>query len=195
MNVADVTEVPSDLSWERLFDIQDELSEKYQKIEGRTGLLNLDTKAGQIVVKDFLWRITEEVAEALDSSLGIDHVREEIIDGLHFLLELCIITDNDRFVLDNGVIDWLPTGYNRNNWKECVTALILAMGLVGRTCKNKPWKQTEIAIDQKAFRESMLFTWNQYMSICSILFPSPAALFDMYYRKSQVNLFRQRSNY
>ena len=57
-----------------IFDRQKELMEKYHDIEFKSGLMqtedcpvNLDDKRGQARIKDFSWRITEEVGEALDA--------------------------------------------------------------------------------------------------------------------------------
>ena len=57
-----------------IFKRQKELMEKYHDIELKSGLLqtedcpvNLDDKRGQARIKDFAWRITEEIGEALDA--------------------------------------------------------------------------------------------------------------------------------
>ena len=61
-------------SLKAIFERQRELMEKYHDIELKSGLLqtedcpvNLDDKRGQARIKDFSWRITEEVGEALDA--------------------------------------------------------------------------------------------------------------------------------
>ena len=62
----------------QIFDRQKELMDKYHYIEERSGLLqtadcpvNLDDRRGQARIKDFSWRVTEELGEALDA-LGQD---------------------------------------------------------------------------------------------------------------------------
>ena len=59
---------------EAIFARQKELMEKYHDIELRSGLMqtedcpvNLDDKRGQARIKDFAWRVIEEVGEALDA--------------------------------------------------------------------------------------------------------------------------------
>ena len=61
-------------SLKAIFERQRELMEKYHDIELKSGLLqtedcpvNLDDKRGQARIKDFSWRITEEIGEALDA--------------------------------------------------------------------------------------------------------------------------------
>ena len=62
-----------------IFNRQKELMTKYHDIEERSGLLqtsdcpvNLDDKKGQARLKDFAWRITEEVGEAIDAKVEND---------------------------------------------------------------------------------------------------------------------------
>ena len=57
-----------------IFTRQKELMSKYHDIEKRSGLMetedcpvNLDDKRGQARIKNFSWRIIEEVGEALDA--------------------------------------------------------------------------------------------------------------------------------
>ena len=95
-----------------IFNRQMELMNKYHDIEKRSGLLqtescpvNINDKKGQARIKDFAWRITEEVGEALDAHVADDfeHTVEELIDGLHFLTELTILSGNtpNDIVYDN----------------------------------------------------------------------------------------------
>ena len=69
-----VNEVIKGDKLEAIFNRQKELMEKYHHIEARSGLLqtedcpvNLDDKRGQARLKDFAWRTTEEIAEALET--------------------------------------------------------------------------------------------------------------------------------
>ena len=60
-----------------IFDRQKSLMGKYHDIELKSGLLqtedcpvNLDDKRGQARIKDFSWRVTEELGEALDAKVN-----------------------------------------------------------------------------------------------------------------------------
>ena len=79
---------------------QMKLAKKYRDIEGMGNILdttneNLNTKEGQVWIKDFLSRASEEIAESYEAydkeGYKIEHVIEELADSLHFLVEAAII--------------------------------------------------------------------------------------------------------
>lgn len=95
-----------------IFDLQEKLVEKYQEIENFPMFpLDLDIRTNQILFKDFVARITEEIGEAYESAiyinqLGVDvsvdgfkrnqthyyitNFNEEMADALHFMVEACL---------------------------------------------------------------------------------------------------------
>lgn len=87
-----------------MFHKQRETMRVYDVIEGESGLLQTDlvpvdiaTRAGQARLKDFCWRTTEEVIEAVAafenvSLANMDKVHEEVSDATHFLIELAILS-------------------------------------------------------------------------------------------------------
>lgn len=86
---------------QEIFDRQASLMHKYEEIEEQNGLLqtpdipvDLNDRFGQARIRDFAWRMTEELGEALealhDGRLADHH--EELADALHFLAELTILT-------------------------------------------------------------------------------------------------------
>jgi len=190
VNIDDVEIEDGELTIESVFAKQHELMKVYREIEGRHFPLDLDTREGQAVVKDFLWRITEEVGEALDSSLGASHVKEEMADAMHFLVELCIFTDREEVGKDAFVSNELPLG--RTNEKT----LWVKLANVGRVCKNKPWKQTQIPLDQQAFTAALTELIWEFMEYCGQKgFQNATELYFYYHKKAVVNEFRQRSKY
>lgn len=86
-----------------IFKKQKKLMDKYHQIEKDNGLLqteevpvDLHSKFGQARLKDFAWRITEELGEALEAfriHKDPKHCNEEIADALHFLTEMTILAD------------------------------------------------------------------------------------------------------
>lgn len=228
---------------EAIFRRQNELMIKYHDIELRSGLMqtedcpvNLDDKRGQARIKDYSWRVTEELGEALDARMQDDlpHFKEELIDGLHFLTELSILSgigvDN---ILKNGVDYWEEVDYwdkreenNRTsgvlwnsivkkaydldslkgliylagylydefNIEERISDFIMHIGMTCNCLKNKPWKQSNMITDKEAFYKSLGATWISYTSILMVTMDAEE-ICDTYLRKSQVNKFRQRSNY
>lgn len=213
-----------------IFKRQSELMSKYHDIELRSGLLqtedcpvNLDDKRGQARLKDFAWRVTEEVGEALDSlhSGDKDHYYEELIDGLHFLTEMSILAGTspeeifkvvfEREAKSNeDILETFVARVNQetvrfndpaNSCSPCLSDIAFkVMNLVeslGMTCnclKNKPWKQSNMVTDRNAFYQNLSITWKVYISLLSLDLTAEEIV-DVYLRKSQVNKFRQRSNY
>jgi len=119
-----------------IFQRQKELMEKYHPIEKSNGLLitedcpvDLDDKKGQQRIKDFAWRVTEELGEAMN----------------------CL--------------------------------------------KNKPWKQTHMETDKEHFNEEIADAFHFFIELCILIGWDAEDLFNYYFRKSEVNKFRQRSNY
>lgn len=98
----------------KIFDRQRELMEKYHEIEKKNELLttelvpvDLNSAKGQQRLKDFAWRITEELGEAMNCLKNkpwkqthmltdVDHYVEELIDGFHFYIELLILSGIDE---------------------------------------------------------------------------------------------------
>ncbi|MDE2098833.1 MAG: hypothetical protein KGL39_16390 [Patescibacteria group bacterium] len=96
-----------------IFGRQRNLMAKYEGIEESNGLLqthdipvDLNSAKGQARLKDFAWRVTEELGEAMNCLKNkpwkqsqmltdIDHYLEEIADAFHFFVELCILSGID----------------------------------------------------------------------------------------------------
>jgi len=113
MNVKDVTEVTIEPGLDMLvaiFQKQRDLMEKYHHIELKNNPamcqdvpVDIHSTAGQARLKDFAWRITEELGEAMNTLKNkpwkqshmltdVAHYREEISDSFHFFVELCILS-------------------------------------------------------------------------------------------------------
>lgn len=200
-----------------IFNRQKELMAKYHHIEARSGLLqtedcpvNLDDRRGQARIKDFSWRVMEELGEALDAKSHTDHYQEELIDGLHFLTELTILAGRDyntiipedlpKFHSDH-LEDLYETALTRingpvytdiNHW---VAQFVEQLAMMCNCLKNKPWKQSMMKTDREAFYGRLTNAWVCYTAILAMAGMKPTDIADTYLRKSQVNQFRQRSNY
>lgn len=199
-----------------IFDRQKSLMGKYHDIELKSGLLqtedcpvNLDDKRGQARIKDFSWRVTEELGEALDARTSADHYREELIDGLHFLTELTVLAGKDYDTILPGGIptyheDYLEDlvenaknlmddyGGNLTYW---VTKFIEQLAMMCNCLKNKPWKQSMMKTDREAFYNRLTNVWVYYITILVVSGMNADSIAAIYLKKSQVNQFRQRSNY
>lgn len=200
-----------------IFNRQKELMEKYHDIEIKSGLLqtedcpvNLDDKRGQARIKDFAWRMTEEIGEALDSMEDNSHFIEELIDGLHFLTELSILSGaTPEMIVEKISIpsnekpgDCLDLILNHAlnirplddyiSWQ--IEDVIRELGMMCNCLKNKPWKQSQMKTDKEAFYTRLSNTWVAYIGYLGSWLKSDE-ITQIYLKKSQVNKFRQRSNY
>lgn len=200
-----------------IFDRQKSLMGKYHDIELKSGLLqtedcpvNLDDKRGQARIKDFSWRVTEELGEALDARTNKDHYQEELIDGLHFLTELTILAGKDY----NTILPINAPAYDEDHLKDLVenanevisrklndtldfwvSRFIEQLAMMCNCLKNKPWKQSMMKTDLEAFYNRLAEAWVCYITILIISGMGAEDIAHVYLKKSQVNQFRQRSNY
>ena len=210
MNVTDVKEeikVPDSI-WKEIFDKQWKLAEKYKDIEGMGNLLepkflkiNIDTQEGQKWIKDFAWRVTEELAEADeakklwekedDKELAeqyYTHYLEELIDALHFLVELCIIAGYKQEIVPLYVphCDYETT----SPWEVTYN-----LGLMCNCLKNKPWKQTQMLTDRPKFYGFLRLAWEALICIYKDNDMEDIDVYNLYFKKNAVNQFRIRSKY
>ena len=215
MNINDVTEeieVPKTFEgiWKAIFDKQMGLAQKYKDIENMGDLLetttnNVDTAKGQKWIKDFAWRVTEELAEAIEAlefaktqaleepeiaEQAMQHFREELADALHFLVELSIIAGYNEQI----VIDTLPNGIEILE-EPHVWPTIYQLGLMCNCLKNKPWKQTQMLTDRPKFEQYLASTWTEMLQLLLVAMGDYEQVYLFYFKKNAVNQFRQRSKY
>lgn len=186
-----------------MFDKQMQLAIKYQDIEKMGNLLketatNVDTPNGQKWIKDFAWRVTEELCEAEEARIFMNatsketeeykehhkHHLEELIDALHFLIELTIIAGYDKKIVastNSHSVDDFDIVYN--------------LGLMCNCLKNKPWKQTQMLTDRPKFKKYLASAWTCLMSTFFWEDISLEEIYDLYFKKNAVNQFRIRSKY
>ena len=192
---------------EAIFNRQRELMDKYHHIEKRSGLMqtedcpvDLNDKRGQARIKDFSWRVMEEVGEALDAlrQNDMEHYVEELIDGLHFLTELTILSGIDINKLspmnEGDKLESIIMFSYEADPQSLVVDLVENLGMMCNCLKNKAWKQTNMLTDKDNFYDKLVEVWKVYVSILSVDL-TPDEIVDIYLKKSQVNKFRQRSNY
>lgn len=210
-----------------MFERQHGLAVKYEPIEQANGLLqtpdipvNLDDRKGQARLKDFAWRVSEELYEATDALVqhpdNIEHFLEEMIDSLHFFLELSILCGitpekiREYYEVPKEVDSWEYLGQLANTMEtmskeeinNCPVALLIyvtigqCIGNAMNRLKNKPWKQTHMVTDQAAFYECIMPTWIGYFRVLNHKYGlTPKDIFELYFKKSEVNKFRIRSGY
>lgn len=224
MNIKDVGEfVVEGDRLEAIFKRQRSLMDKYKEIEGLPNPpLNLNVKEDQLILKDFAWRTTEELGEALECleeepEPNWGHFNEELSDALHFMVENCIFTGlkpSDLVVPHPGFVsiegDLLRHIYITSsatlslieqdkgmplNFLELVGLFVKELGKAMNCLKNKPWKRSQILTDEIKFRTQMIATFTTLIMIFAAAGLDDVQICDLYFKKSIVNQFRQESNY
>ena len=171
------------------------------------GGLDINDRAAQLRLKDFAWRITEEITEATEAleEKNRIHYLEELIDALHFSVELlclCGISPENFFAMrqDADLLDILfleveggvdPTVYLQTRAYDVIEALGKAMNML----KLKPWKTTAMITDMSRFKVTMISFFRLLIRLLHVSGFNSVSCAEMYLKKNAVNQFRQRSNY
>lgn len=191
INDKDIDIPSSDKIFEGIFKRQGNLHTKYKPMEEKNDIglaliknipFSLDDPKCQYILKDFAWRITEEITESMEAHDPL-HKIEELIDALHFYTEMLIIC-----------------GFNENDIKFSkkdvnIIDPIYFLGLACNLLKNKPWKNTHLITDKKRFKTFLLSGYNRLLNNILKEVKTFENLYCIYYKKSLVNTFRIRSNY
>lgn len=182
-----------------IFARQEELHEKYKHVEHGNGLglhlikdkkFSLDCPRCQYIIKDFAWRVTEELTEALEAHHDGNelHCVEEIIDALHFYTELLILCGYDARDIDLSLLHGCDS--------ESILMPIYPVGLACNLLKNKPWKNTHLITDEKRFKEFITIGYIDLLSLAiSRGLDHIENVYMVYMKKNLVNKFRIESNY
>lgn len=183
--------------------------------------VNIDSRKGQARLKDFAWRTMEELFEATDAlsihSDNEEHFLEEMIDAIHFFTELnllCGFTVNDikkYYEIPEGIdtLEFLaqltheiPMVQDEKDLKYIPTPCLIyttigqCIGNAMNKLKNKPWKQTHMVTDFEAFKEALLPAWFGFVRVLHQKYGLTAeGIFTLYFKKSEVNKFRIKSQY
>lgn len=187
------------------------LAQKYHEIEHKNGFdvgdslyVNVDTPKGQARLKEFSWRVTEELMEALEAlKLGHDdHFWEEISDSMHFLLELEIMLDNkplDIYGCGPVPVCRLEAMLQDSTSFECLSDAVLQvvyyLGIAMNCLKQKPWKQSHQLTDKVVFFNYIDLAFRALLDIYATGGKDADFAYKTYFKKSLVNNFRMESNY
>jgi hypothetical protein len=208
MNVTDVIgEKTAGDRLEMIFDRQKELMEKYAEIEKKSGVgkallpevFHIDDPRVQAVCKDFAWRVTEELAEcadALHQGDGYVHAHEEAVDSLHFLVELFLLNGIGPGDVRSCPFEEMFDSHAEGEYVGlAVYGVVLDLGRAMNCLKNKPWKQTHMETDAVRYRGHLVDSFHSWVRFAATIGMNAESVFDMYFKKSEVNKFRIRSEY
>lgn len=219
MNIDDIDptkfHIPNDI-WKQIFADQRKLAERYDEIEEANGFpiphsKSLHDRLVQYRIKDFMWRTTEEIAEALEheppiaewrdewnDNGKIRHFFEELVDSVHFFAELSIMAQFNPEEIKHVAKDAEVLVADDPDWgdvKMYCGDFVWAMGLAANMLKNKPWKQTHMETDVDRFKRQLRLCWSRYCDIIGYLGMTWDEFYVLYARKYAVNVFRQDTKY
>lgn len=176
---------------------------------------DIDNPIIQFKIKDYLFRTVEEIAESREVYIlsikdnnmkHFEHCIEELIDSLHFFSELCLLINlnyTDFNSLDKLKLDFdsqfniskidpfknskiIDQFYLTAFYKICITSNCL---------KNKPWKKTQMRSDKVRFKKCIQEAFKSLIYLLYIFGLTPESIYRIYIKKSEVNKFRQNSEY
>ena len=191
---------------EIVFARQRELMEKYLVLEAEilseklvVVPVDIHSARGQRALKERIWWAVEEFVEALDAIKegGETKFLEEMSDALHFLTELLILAGLDHSAIPPMEVD--PSRlliYSESRLNLQILGVIKSLGRAAWQCRNKSWKRTQVLTDVPRLTAHLQAAYKQFLAIYSDEFGLDLTQICLFYlRKSEVNLFRQRSNY
>ena len=196
-------------SFDELFKAAKEQFLMYEKLEGIDDWekydFSIDCSADQMKFKDMLQiRFIEELTEA---SIAMDeegeHFWEEIGDALNFFLSAYVmlgvdfntlkspsdILINHQFALKKCKI------LSKSVYSVHVYPIIEKVGYLCNLLKNRPWTQSNFLVSMTDFNERLNLLWEEFWKFFDYMRISPDEVFEMFWKKYQVNIYRIESGY
>jgi len=99
------------------------------------------------------------------------------------------------FTLHRGVNVNLDDPPSQWYIKDAAYRVVEELSEATNCLKNKPWKSTHVLTDQIHFYEELADTFHFFVRLCLIVGLDADDLYKLYFKKSEVNRFRQESNY
>jgi len=182
-NQLSITDIPG------IINRQKELLEGYKTFDPAVRDFDIESKEGQKQFKHLLWRILEELSE-FKMAAEVEHQNEELIDSLHFSLELLLIMGYGESEIETA----FESGIMLNDSKQIELIDVMCdFGFAGNFLKNKDWKRTDMETDLAELKKWLLMCFQYHVNF--IWRSMGELIYEIYDRKSLVNLFRIRSNY
>lgn len=183
---------------------QRELFLKFEDIEHTNGLLldwrdeldDLDSPLQQMKVRRYLWAITEEIGETLESRWLGSTSTEEIADAFHYVMELYIILrmlpysltlemtfaiEEEHPIVKVKTID--------EYWLVCLVQL----ARLGNLFKNRPHTQRRRPTSRVSVESALHQVLQTFIRACISERVTPEVLAASYFEKADVNDHRIKS--
>lgn len=160
MDSRDIKEMPEKVYEERylekIYELQKELLDEYVKIEGLPPYpVNINSKKSQVLIKDFVGRVIEELAEGYESMIEVvnitkankfffgdvtvseiqravnhlQNVSEEMADAMHFMTELLIYSNIQPEDIEAYIDKAMPTIRSCNIIRRAMNAGIAMLAI------------------------------------------------------------------
>jgi len=219
MNVTDVSDdqIPNPTGYDRLdlmFARQRQLMVRYKNIERRNSAnypddypVDLHSRPGQAILRDMAWRVVEELAESAEASRehpDTPHAIEELSDALHFLIELTLlaglpynklISHPDDMPGHDMLDKYWGLNLAVNDFAWHYWGVTENLGCAMNCLRNKAWKDTHVLTDVEKFHVWLRRTWLAFMSLAHAHELDPDGLYRIYFKKAEVNAWRQKTKY
>lgn len=185
-----------------IFNKQKELMEKYWT---KPVWDDIDTLKGAQEIRKYSKYTCEELAEAYEAKSNKDHMQEELIDALHFLVEKLQIAnltfdkilyysghqeDQIRRIVKDKAEDYQLLDMEYYFWKAAYWT-----NIPDNRIRNKERKNEQIATNRELFYKECSIWFFAFLIALYNLGINEEKLRDLYSRKNQVNHFRINSNY
>lgn len=79
--------------------------------------------------------------------------------------------------------------------RETIRRIVEELFECSHTLKNSPWKQSHVLTDENHFYEELSDAFHFFIELCIDVGLDAEQLYRLYFKKSEVNLFRQESKY
>ena len=95
----------------------------------------------------------------------------------------------------------VPASTNLNDYerqrylKDAAYRVVEELSEATNCLKNKPWKSSPVITDEEHFYEEVSDAFHFFIRFCINANISAEGLYKLYFKKSEVNKFRQESNY
>jgi hypothetical protein len=96
-------------------------------------------------------------------------------------------------------VDWEVSGLDdpHTQWflKDAAYRVVEELSEATNCLKNKPWKTTHVPTDKTHYYEELADAFHFFIRLCIYSGLDAEKLYRLYFKKSEVNKFRQESNY
>jgi dUTPase len=181
---------------EAIFKHQAFLLERFDEIEARNLEISLESPPldlasiqGQERIRQYAWRLFEEAVETFDSCwhLDIERGHEELIDCLHFFVNLFILCGIPSTATVRPA--WLIDYPDRPQFSQTWSDFVLKLGRAIHCLTWHPWKQKspDKSFDRIDFEAKLIACYWTFLELCLSTGLRESQLYEKYMVKNRIN--------